>query len=265
MRSEKICIVYDQAWPAFLGGVAATLIFVWIFNGAIRLEILVPWTLAQLFVYAARAALSVAFKRRSNIDAVGAWAQAHLAGTLLMASLWGAIWILFVDADESLYVAVAMLRTLGLGASAVGAYSVHFPTFMAFYIPVVLPAFVYILAAGGTINTGISLGLTVHAIVLMGAMTRINHSVVESIRLNFALGVEIDERLNVERQLRELSQLDGLTGLANRRHFDDTLDLECVVHFVTNGRFHGSSSMSTTSRASMTVTATLRATIASCG
>lgn len=37
---------------------------------------------------------------------------------------------------------------------------------------------------------------------------------------------EIDERKKAMRKLELLSSLDGLTGIANRRHFDDFLDRE---------------------------------------
>lgn len=41
-----------------------------------------------------------------------------------------------------------------------------------------------------------------------------------SLTLNYRLGIEIEQREKLDRQLRELSIRDGLTGLYNRRHFD---------------------------------------------
>ncbi len=226
VRDEQIRIVYGQAWPAVAGGIAAAAIFAWIYSATAEQHTLALWFAAQLTVYIARGALSLAFRRRTEGSSAGSWALAHLVGILITASLWGAIWALFVDADAPLHMAVAMMWALGLGASAVGAYSVHLPSFVAFYVPVVLPAFIYLLTTESAINTGIGLGLVAHVFVLVGAITHINRSMIESIRLNFALASEIEERRSIERKLRELSQRDGLTGLANRRHFDETLELE---------------------------------------
>lgn len=50
--------------------------------------------------------------------------------------------------------------------------------------------------------------------------------VVHLARLNQRLSETTRELAAANRTLQRLSQLDGLTGLANRRHFDETLDLE---------------------------------------
>jgi diguanylate cyclase (GGDEF)-like protein len=57
-------------------------------------------------------------------------------------------------------------------------------------------------------------------------MLPINRSIKNAIRLNFELKKEISERQKVEDKLRKISTEDGLTGLANRRHFDEVLDRE---------------------------------------
>jgi diguanylate cyclase (GGDEF)-like protein len=44
--------------------------------------------------------------------------------------------------------------------------------------------------------------------------------------LAITLGRELQRRTMAERSLSELASTDGLTGLANRRHFDETLELE---------------------------------------
>ncbi|MGD0632727.1 MAG: sensor domain-containing diguanylate cyclase [Beijerinckiaceae bacterium] len=44
--------------------------------------------------------------------------------------------------------------------------------------------------------------------------------------LAITLGRELQRRTLAERRLSELASTDGLTGLANRRHFDETLELE---------------------------------------
>ncbi len=58
------------------------------------------------------------------------------------------------------------------------------------------------------------------------AMLPVTRSMLDAIRLNFELEDEIEERKKVEQKLREMSLRDGLTGLSNRRHFDDAMENE---------------------------------------
>lgn len=65
-----------------------------------------------------------------------------------------------------------------------------------------------------------------YVVVVLRALLPVHRSVVDAIGLNFVLEDEIAERKRVEAQLREISLQDGLTGLANRRHFDNVLEVE---------------------------------------
>ena len=57
-------------------------------------------------------------------------------------------------------------------------------------------------------------------------MLPVTRSMLDAIRLNFELEDEIEERKKVEQKLREMSLRDGLTGLSNRRHFEDAMENE---------------------------------------
>jgi diguanylate cyclase (GGDEF)-like protein len=64
--------------------------------------------------------------------------------------------------------------------------------------------------------------LIIWCIMVFSTMRPVNRSMIEAIKLNYELGLEIEKRIKVEEQLLELSIKDGLTGLFNRRHFDES-------------------------------------------
>jgi len=57
-------------------------------------------------------------------------------------------------------------------------------------------------------------------------MLPINIAMLNTIKLNYKLNVEIERRKEVEKRLRELSSTDGLTGLFNRRYFNEIIEKE---------------------------------------
>lgn len=66
---------------------------------------------------------------------------------------------------------------------------------------------------------------------------RVSQSVIEGIALNEHLQHEISEHKKVREAIRHMALHDALTGLANRRHFDETLERSLNVAARAQGRF----------------------------
>ena len=176
-------------------------------------------------------------------------------------TLWGAAFFLFSAADSPFLTAALLIWLAGNGAWAVSAYTFVSEGVVAFLVAMILPVGIYLLTTGDDTWRLIALGCFLflpamtmvsirnNALIMRGAITQFEKEMLAqalerekraSDELNNNLAADIRRRERVEADLIEeknraeqlaleldkLSSLDGLTGIANRRRFDQTLERE---------------------------------------
>ena len=67
-----------------------------------------------------------------------------------------------------------------------------------------------------------------YELVIVGNILQINRYIMRGIHVKYELESEIEARKSVEEELRILSRVDKLTGLVNRRYFDEVLERELM-------------------------------------
>ena len=226
LHAAQLDIVYGQTWTGVFGGIAVVFVFASVFWDVAPRQSLVIWSTVLLVGYVLRASLYLAYRRRPDNSSIRHWGYAHLGATFATSVLWGLTGFLFVPAGDTIHLLVVVLWVVGLSAASASAYSVHLPSMLSFFLPLVVPTAIHMLVLGGRIQTAIALGLIAYTIVSIRAVLPINRTMLSSLRLNIALADEVEERRRSEDQLREVSRRDSLTGLANRHHFDESLAAE---------------------------------------
>ena len=223
---EQVRLVYSQLPTAFVGGTIAAPLFVWIFWNVADHSLLIGWLVCAQSFLIARMVPYVGFNRRPDDDRIEMWGNLFVLLTFLQGSIWGAAWLIFLPAEDPVYNVVVAMWVIGMSAASVSAYTAHLKALLAFFVPVVVPGVAQLFAIGGQLHFALGLAICVYAIVVVRALLPVHRSMVEAIGLNFELEEEINQRKTIEKQLREISLKDGLTGLANRRHFDNVLNVE---------------------------------------
>jgi diguanylate cyclase (GGDEF)-like protein len=72
----------------------------------------------------------------------------------------------------------------------------------------------------------VALAIFSFMLIILALIRSVNIAFIKSIELNYQTKQEIEKRKVIERQLYDMSRRDSLTGLFNRRYFDEMLEVE---------------------------------------
>lgn len=213
VRAQKIASVYKHTWTlAVSHPIAGALLVANFWDVASHIQLL-SWFAALILVSAARVPLYCQYRQHEKeIAQCERWGLYFAVMAALQGSLYGVAWFAFVPVGDPFFLSVVCLWVMGLSACAVVGYAAHPKTLLSFFVPVVVPGTLLLLMDGSERMQILAAALFVYGVVILLASAPVYRSIVQSIELNL--------------RLRELSEQDGLTGLANRRHFDETLQKE---------------------------------------
>lgn len=262
LYAKQVAVLYDQSIGALAGALLSGLVVAAVLWRRTPSGGVLSWLGILLCVTGFRLALTYRY-RRSAVDPQRArpWEAWFISGAFMSGATWGMGAVLLLPQGYDLYTGFFLLWVGGLCAAAVATYSVRIPVFLASVVPALAPYALYALSAGNEQGVALAgmLGLFLGFLVVSALHTHrslfaslelqfentklINHLSAErerAERLNVELQSDIDERermletlIDAKQRVEELAQrlqllssLDGLTGIANRRHFDDGIDRE---------------------------------------
>lgn len=225
--AEQVKAVYSHTFTAVVSNPLAAILLTSIFYKVVDDGVLFVWLACVILLSLTRIYPYIIFlKQAHDEDSIRYWGKVFLFTSFLQGSLWGIGWLFLIPTGNPLHVVVIGTWIIGLSASAVGAYSGYIKALLAFFIPVMLPGIAQLLIIGEGYGTAVGLGIILYSAVVIRSVVPVNKSMLNAIRLNFELEEEINKRKKTENKLRELSIKDGLTGIFNRRHFDQVLETD---------------------------------------
>jgi diguanylate cyclase (GGDEF)-like protein len=259
IKSKEVEILYDQARVSILAAQSAALIFIFAMWGHTSTSILLAWIITLSLLNVARYFLLVTyFKAEDRKDNYKTWLNRFLIGTTISGAFWGGLALLVLPAENPYYTAWTILVISGLVGAAVGTYAISRPAFITYASTSLLPLCFVLLIQGENILQIFGLLVCVYYLLLSASMFRLNIMAKQSVNLQFEnvdllyqlenekqtiaamnqeLELDIEQRKETEIELLEakgkaegladtlsmLSQQDALTGIANRRGFDEFL------------------------------------------
>lgn len=225
-HQEIISLLYAQSFRVVISNPLATLLMVvWLVPVA-PLPELVAWLVVIITISLSRLALYIAYKKQGTTQVSNFRLHTWTAGSVLTAIAHAVGLLYFTPLDQPEYIASVGMIIIGLSAISVIAFGASIYAVLSFFIPITLPITLYFLYLPGELHTYVAAGVILYAAVVLSALKPINRAFRKSITLNFQHQQEIEKRKSAEQQLQELSRRDGLTGLFNRRHFDEFLNIE---------------------------------------
>ncbi len=97
---------------------------------------------------------------------------------------------------------------------------------LSFFIPIAIPSIAFLSWHGGSAGNVSAFTTLIFASIALFLLKNSNKAYRAAIVLNFQHKQEIEKRKKIEKKLQDMSRRDSLTGLYNRRYFDEMLHIE---------------------------------------
>lgn len=190
-------------------------------------ERMVAVWLALIFaVIAARIWLTARVRQRLNtrgFDRRDAFRHALTTGMSGVA--WG-VGGMFIPTAEPLAVALVVTAIQALVMGGVVTLGAYVPAFFAFALPACLPMTVALALSGRPTELLMATYSFIFLLLMAGVAIYFNRSLRRTWQLTFEKEDLIGALTEAHDRLAVLAETDGLTGLANRRRFDEALERE---------------------------------------
>ncbi|MFD2111710.1 diguanylate cyclase [Thiorhodococcus fuscus] len=193
------------------------------------------WLTALLAVTLGRFALVRAYhnRRQRQTHDTQSWGRYFILGSLASGLTWGSAGIILFHPDSFPHQIFLTFTLGGMVAGAVPVLSSLPPSFHSFLIPTLSPITLQMLIQDDRIHTTMGVMLIIFALAMTASSARVHRLARETAELRLKLSQAIEEQLT----LNSMAHLDPLTGLGNRRLFDESLNDEWKRALRTGNRF----------------------------
>jgi diguanylate cyclase (GGDEF)-like protein len=202
--------LYRQTPNAIAAQLVASALVVYAMSPVVADERLVTWWLMVLAISVVRLVLNAACLRRWPLpdNVLDRWTLVLGSLTLVQTFTWGlAAFMLWPD--DMAYRAFLVVVLAGVIASGGVILAVHRNSFLVYCIPVLLPVLWQLFTSGSRLEWILGALTILYSLVLVVSVNRLGNNYIEGLVLRL--------------QMQALSRKDALTGLANRRGFDEYL------------------------------------------
>ena len=212
VRVHKVASVYKHTWTLAISHPIAALLLLATFWDVAHHGLLLLWFAVMAVISLIRIPLYLCYRKHAqDYSQADRWGRYFAFMAAVQGCLYGVGWFAFVPAGDPEFLSIVGMWVMGLSACAVIGYAADPKTLLAFFLPVVLSGIAYLLLDDSSQSRILAAAMVLYGTVILLALSPVYRSIISSIESNIKLQV--------------LSQQDGLTGLANRRHFDDALEM----------------------------------------
>ncbi len=230
LTAKCLQLIYSQSANANVASMGGGALLGTLFWNIADRRIIVAWAVAYLLMILYRYRLGQRFQHAKPEEASQKWLNGFLSAVLVSGMLWGAYAVYLASMANEMQLAVVVLTVGALLSGAAIAYSVIISAFVAFSLPAMLPVGIFLLARGQSDSSFLGVLVIIWMLFMYRSAKRFRDFAVRSLDYQFeniglvrSLAEQRDRATELADTLDRLSQTDSLTGVANRRGFDQAL------------------------------------------
>ena len=203
LEAEQARFIHRSVPTATLGGLFVVCLVVSLFHAVVPSRVLFAWLGAFVVLTLLRAIDWVRFRRiEFDPSTSRRWLRQATAGSLISGILWG-IGALFLYPEGELALqytfAVALVC---MAVACLFSYGPHYRTFLAFFLPSIIPGIIGMGVQGGTPQNAFTAGLLLMSFVVLWSRQLFNRMFMDSMRLRFA-NIELIDQLTIQKNAAE--------------------------------------------------------------
>lgn len=223
IEAAQVEQAFRQLPISLLAGLATGLLLTYMFWDVMEHATLHIWLIALLCVTVARYVVLIAYRRAASpSDGERRWRLYALFGACAAGIVWGAAGLFLFHPVSIPYQMLLAFVLGGMVAGGIPLLSFFGAAYPCFMIPMVLPISYRMLVFGDEVHTIMGLMILVFGVAMLAAASQMSRFFRSMVDLQLQLSSSREAGQALERMLR----IDALTGIANRRLFDEMLDRE---------------------------------------
>lgn len=209
LEAEQARFIHRNVPNAAIGGLFIVSLVVLVFRSVVPELTLYLWLGAFAVLTAAR--MPVWFKyRRVTFGPENSrrWLRQATLASLASGILWGSGALFLYPEGELIYQYTFAVTLIFMVVACLFSYAPHYPTFIAFFVPTIVPGVIGLAAQGGSQQHAFAAGLTMMGLIVLRSRSAFNSMFMESMRLRFA-NVELIDQLTVQKNEAEAAKISA--------------------------------------------------------
>ena len=225
LEAEQARYIHRTVPTAALGGLVVVGIVVVVFRSVVPAHYLYWWFAAFALLTAVRMVGWWRFRGAAfGPPSATRWLRQAVLAAFISGVLWGLGSLFLFPADQVVYQFTFVFALVMMAMAAMFSYAPHYPAYLAFVLPSMVPGIVGLGLQNGAPQVGMAVGVSMMTIVVLGSVRSFNRLFIESMRLRLE-NVELVGQLTVQKDAAESANLAKSRFLAAASH-----DLRQPIH-----------------------------------
>jgi two-component system, sensor histidine kinase len=206
LETELARFIHRSTPTAALGGLVVVLLVVLVFRAVVPERLLYAWLAAFAVITAVRAVGWMRFRRvEFGSGTSRRWLREATAGSLASGVLWGVGSLFLFPEGQIVYQYTFVVALLFMAVACLFSYGPHYPTFLAFFLPSIVPAIIGMGMQGGALQNAFTVGFLLLGIIVLRSRQLFTRMFMESMRLRFT-NLELIEQLTAQKNAAETAR-----------------------------------------------------------